>query len=184
MSDQRNARKTVHPADDQQVLLAAHEWFEEAAPGVEKVEAMPVPAMPAARPNRFGRRQSQLFTPGRFTRVMGVAAVFFFGYIAGSLRTPPAPGHDVSPSGAVRTSVNKSPAHEPDKKPVAKTGELQTAEVSQQGLQPDRAPSPQQYTRESDGRVLIDTTLRGNGAHVTWVVDGKFQLAQVSQGEN
>lgn len=55
------------------------------------------------------------------------------------------------------------------------------ADAAENGLlssTPSLSPAPARTYRESDGRVIVESSLAATGGQAVWVVDGTFQLAQ------
>jgi hypothetical protein len=181
MNDKTNSSPDEN--GDRQLLEAAKAWFDEAAPGVERSAGIPVPLLADAESGHFRPRRSVVSRAGvHMVRFAGIAAVFALGYFAGIRRNAVDPARDSATTEPTQQTVEHLPVPEPPQVPASKMPSRQTATAAEQA--PQAADEPQPYTRESNGRVQIDTRLRGNGAHVTWIVDGTFQLAQASQGEN
>ncbi len=138
-------------------MEAAQQWFDDDAPGVERVAALAVPTMP------------RLDKPFRFAswRKYAAAALFIVGFGLGMLTQKEI--NFVEPPRQLNHDSNQTTIKQPS--PIA-TPRVQPPHQSQPELALNDEPT---FTRQEDGKVIIETTLHDSGARATWIVDGSFQ---------
>ena len=173
-----------------EALAAAQEWFEAEPPGVARADALPIPSLapPVTSEHviaigerlRIGRRRAS-GARVRFwaMQALAAAAVFVIGFAIGHRAPAPAASsttdRSVTLTGA-GSQISAPPAS------VALPASTQSIPVQPVAEEPAQSPEPENFppietAREENGRVIIETTLRGSGARALWVVDGSFQVA-------
>lgn len=131
-----------------EALEAVRQWNDEPVPGIEHAEQIAIPRLRPAQVRDIPRRQ---VIRSYVNRAAALAAVFIIGVAVGSLQ----------------------------RAPTAESPERAIPEAVQVVATP--APTPEEvphYTTDEDGRVIVQTVGRDTGTRATWIVDGKFQLAQ------
>ncbi|MFB3789505.1 MAG: anti-sigma factor [bacterium] len=145
-------------------LAAVREWLAAPAPGVERVDELPLPggimkkdaSLPLSRMNPWTRAARRLAWAALFLMgfVLGLVAqkqASLLDRVTGSYMTAESPA--ISPGPFFVEDVTPTPAPEP----------------------PALASLPQTYqVREENGRVVIETQLKASGANAVWIVDGSF----------
>ena len=162
-----------------QAMEAARDWVEAEAPGVERVESLPIPSVfSAASPEASLLRLPGIRPALGVWRWLAIAAVFVAGFLAGHLtQSKPSSGEEQHPAAglgqpAVQSAL-EGQGHADSTRPPAALGE--TAKLT-------ALPGPARYSSEENGRLIIETTLRNTGARAMWVVDGTFGLTQSKGG--
>ena len=152
-----------------EAIEAARHWMAADAPGVERVAALKVPSV-AGRRSSAARPARVLTIRSVAWRGIAAAAIFVAGLYVGQMtqRAATAPDRDgtkIRPAQHVTRPEKTQPTQGESTRPEKVEGKIA-------GL------SAQHYTRDENGRLVIETTLKGSGAQALWVVDGGFQLAQ------
>jgi len=144
-----------------EAMDAAQQWVEAKAPGVERVEALAIPTMP--------RHPITLNRPSRLAswRKYAAAALFIIGFGLGMLTQKEI--SMVEPPRQLNHESNQTTIKQPS--PIA-TPRVKPSHPSQPEVALHDEPT---FTRQEDGKVIIETTLHDSGARATWIVDGSFQ---------
>ena len=135
---------------------AAKDWMHLDAPGVERVEALPIPTVSKRSSAWFGSLFG-LYLPRYTAAACAALVIFLSGYFAG-----------VMSQSSVVPSIQES---------TVKEAVTPTPSESDAPIQLAHLPDTYRASQEN-GRVVIETTLKGVGTRALWVVDGKFRLEE------
>jgi len=148
-------------------MEAVREWIAAPAPGVERVDELPLPVL-----GRKGDSARPLFRTNPWTRAarrLAWAALFLMSFVLGLVAQKQASlldrltgAHAVMESPALSTTPPRGEKEAPA--PAQETPALAALPKSCQ-------------VREENGRVVIETQLKASGAHAVWIVDGSFHPA-------
>lgn len=163
-----------------QALDAAREWMMQEAPGIDRVDALEIPRMVTAQEKlqEISLRQPAEVLTSRakpkyssFLRyAMAAAAIFIVGFFLGNQWPLSAQIGAPEISQKPPLQIEKE-ADLPSPLPI-EPGETVKSRLADLGAR-------RSVTRQN-GRLIIETTLEGTNAHVLWVVDAGFRLAQPS----
>ncbi|MCX7016020.1 MAG: hypothetical protein NTW86_26265 [Candidatus Sumerlaeota bacterium] len=178
-----------------EALAAARAWAVAEPPGVERADSIQVPsaAVRSIATRRIGRQSAR--RPARVVevswlrlarRAAAVAAVFVVGFGLGRLTNAPVSGSpkptNTTPAAgeAVPNAVEVAATPSATVK-LAPTNESApaAAPASRQARHEQQAiasAAPPFYKTEENGRLILETRLRGSGGSATWVVDGRFRM--------
>jgi anti-sigma factor RsiW len=155
----------------QHALDAAREWMTLEAPGVEHVDALEIPRVAATQEKLREIHPRQLAKPKYLSFLqygVAAAAIFLIGFFLGTqwpLRSIPGPS---GISKGLQTQEQVCPVV-PSPVPSGRTVESRLADLG-----------ARRSVTQQNGRVIIETTLKGTNAPALWVVDAGFRLAQSS----
>lgn len=138
----------------------ARDWFDQPAPGEERVEDLRVP--------RISATHRRVRATGVLVRVAAAILLFAAGFSLGMQRRDAATGQTSVPLVA-------SPGTTPVT--VATPATESPSPTSLPEPEPPETPATISATEEN-GRVIVQTILRSSGTRATWIVDGGFQIAQ------
>jgi hypothetical protein len=186
----------VEMAAYKQALEAMGNWTLAEAPGVDRVEGLPVPDLVSGRQSSLGRGQNgrtiggpwwfPLPFSGTFA-FQGIAAtaIFVLGFFIGQQA-----GLDELQISMPVQSVSGSEKHLGDREVTNKGGQEEPAtpvEAAQPVPLPKPAGSrltkyrPPSHVTDERGRIVFETTMTGTGAQAMWVVDGSFAVEGASR---
>lgn len=162
----------------EKTIDSAREWVLSAPPGAERLDSLKAPqlvrSLSVQRPRAW-------FLRGYGWRAAAAALIFIAGFAAGRRQTASSGEELRPPFEQARHNISQTPAVTPTPaapKPDA-VKDSRAVELAQAAQKTAPAPTAT-YTRQQDGRVIVETTLQKAGTRATWVVDGQFQLAQAS----
>ncbi|GEM_PF-2357032 len=180
-----------------QALDAAKSWMNAPPPGLDKVAEIPIPVLrpipvpkPAAPPAATIKINA--------LRWMAAAALFLMGMATGYWLLPAARGANNAPDSGLASRIHGTNAtyktngtnaasasdmsHESHESHTSHSSAASASAAPAPAAVPAAAPSPAppRTFRESNGRVIVESTLSATGGQVVWVVDGSFQLAQAN----
>lgn len=175
-----------HTEEWRQAIAAARDWVESEAPGVERVDSLPIPSVSRATLAKdFPLRLPQAARRASLWRWVAVAAVFLAGFVVGHLSQPKPPAGDRErpTAGIQEPTVQITGEGQRETGPMRAQVPARLADLPEPARpsHPERT-RPARFTSEDNGRLLIETTLQGSGARAIWVVDGNFELTQSKGG--
>jgi hypothetical protein len=159
-------------------MEAGRDWIAQEAPGTERLKELKIPSLGVhSSKHRAGANlMAGIARRLDYYALRGAAAIaiFVLGFMFGNV---------------TQWQLWKS---EPSERTIAQSiagGPVEAAatiiprEASQSAVkEKKRVPLPQ-YSGEENGQIIIETLLSGSSSRALWVVDGSFELAQSSKGE-
>lgn len=170
-----------------EAIQSGKEWAKEEAPGIDRVETLAIPQLAApviSFPEVLGQNRKSAW---RWRRYAATAAVFALGFLFGLfaqkevsiLNHPPKSPYYAQPTKSGEGSI---PARINVPTPATADSPKSTIPTPAKETSPRLASLPDTtITREENGKVIIETTLKSSGVRAIWVVDGKFDLKMNSQ---
>jgi len=177
-----------------EALAAGKEWLESEAPGADRVETLPIPALDSASVLPLSEspvhRLHKSFAFWR--RIAATAAVFAVGFLIGLYVQKESP--------ILNESHSRPHLALPKERQEESTGVIQTGQVQPTPRPSDTKEKPvppesqgvtsrlallpdEKRTREENGKMIIETTLKASGIRAIWVVDGNFEVQSSVSGK-
>ena len=178
-----------------EAMEAMGDWTLAEAPGVDRVEGLPVPGLVKGRESSFGPGEVgrtiggpwwfPLRVSGGFA-FQGIAAtvIFVLGFFIGQQA-----GLDTSRIPLPVQSVS-GPERHPGDREITNEGGQEGPAAPVEAAQPAPAPKPAggrltkyrppSHVTDERGRLVFETTTYGTGAQAVWVVDGAFAVEGAS----